>query len=71
MKNKVFSFLVIVLFMSSSINLNAISAIEEEGDNCAEIAYELQGDLEDEGVPKQVANEVANLVYEICETAQD
>lgn len=34
--------------------------------DCAQIAFDLQGDLEANGVDMATANEVAALVYEIC-----
>lgn len=37
---------------------------------CGQIAYELQEDLEDNGVDKETANEIASDAYEACKDAQ-
>lgn len=58
--------LVFVFAIGSFTQINA-STNEVMRKDCAEIAFDLQGDLEDNGVDKETANEVATLVYEICE----
>ena len=67
--------MIVFLFSVGSLTqLNASNQKIEEflvaEKSCAEIAYDLQGDLEDNGVDKETANEVATLIYEICEANQ-
>lgn len=62
----------ITLFIGSSFNLNAITFKSyDDSDDCAELAYNLQGDLEEQGVPQYFANAVANYAYDVCESAQN
>ena len=73
MKKVVLTFVLLLtvsfVFANNSMKENedlSTSFIEHEK-SCAEIAFELQGDLEDNGVDKETANEVASLIYDICE----
>ncbi|WP_288955471.1 hypothetical protein [uncultured Polaribacter sp.] len=62
--------LAVVFVFATGTIMNANSLMTKDK-SCSEIAFDLQGDLEDKGVDMETANEVANLIYEICETASE
>lgn len=68
MKKRFFAACAAVLFVGSTLNASEFAQNIDEN-NCAEIAYNLQQDLENEGVSKRKANQLANTVYEACEGA--
>ena len=59
-------FFTLGLFAPLKAATNANSGLMIAKKDCAEIAFNLQGDLEANGVDMETANEVASLVYEIC-----
>ncbi|REE27807.1 hypothetical protein [Winogradskyella pacifica] len=65
MKKTIFSLMAVVMFVGSSFNLNAATNLEIYKDCVAE-AIEFQDELEEMGIDKQTANEVANIEYEFC-----
>jgi len=62
-----------LIFIFSFSSLTQVNALTNETfkKDCATIAFELQQNLEDNGVDKKTANEVASLIYDICEAAND
>jgi hypothetical protein len=58
--------LAVVFVFATATTMNA-NTLMTEPKSCSEIAFDLQGDLEDQGVGTETANEVASLIYEICE----
>ena len=54
-----------IFVLGTGMMLNA-NTLDEQKKGCAQIAFELQTDLEESGVPMEQASETASLVYDIC-----
>lgn len=56
----------LVFVFATGTMMNATSINVEAEKSCSEIAFDLQGDLEEVGIDMETANTVANLIYDMC-----
>lgn len=55
-----------MVFVLGMITIGNANTFNQQVKNCAEIAFNLQGDLEANGVPMEVANNMASIIYDTC-----